>query len=210
MNQALIDKYIGGRLSEKEAEEFEAYCVANPAFAKQVEYEQLLKAGMAQVVRGSNTEFERTGNSWRWKLALAASLVLGFGFVLYSWSPFNGGSPPSILASLSEDLPRTSAAMRLAMVRGADAPPALPQGHVRVEIVGLFDQQAEYSVALERLGQEGVHTIATLDGQRASSPVTLQVVIESDVLEPGAYSLRVRRQDSADEPLDFGFVKNKN
>jgi hypothetical protein len=37
--------------------------------------------------------------------------------------------------------------------------------------------------------------------------MTLEVVIDSDRLERGAYSLRVRKQSSDEEGLDFGFVK---
>ena len=33
-------------------------------------------------------------------------------------------------------------------------------------------------------------------------------MIDSDRLEPGAYSLRVRKQASDEEALDFGFVKH--
>ena len=46
MNQEQIEQYVAGRMSEAEALAFEEYCVANPEFARQVEYEQRLKAGI--------------------------------------------------------------------------------------------------------------------------------------------------------------------
>jgi hypothetical protein len=65
-----------------------------------------------------------------------------------------------------------------------------------------------YVVSLDRLEpKKEVDTLATLSAQHASSPMTLEVVIDSDRLERGAYSLRVRKQSSDEEGLDFGFVK---
>ena len=49
MNQAHIEQYVAGRMGEAEACAFEDYCLANPEFARQVEYEQRLKAGLALV-----------------------------------------------------------------------------------------------------------------------------------------------------------------
>ena len=93
-------------------------------------------------------------------------------------------------------------------MRGADTVPALPPGIVRVEIVGLFDPGFHYSVALDRLEQnQNVDTVATLNGQHPTSPITLEVMIDSDSCAPGTYSLRVRKQASGEEALDFGFVK---
>ena len=60
MNQAQIEQYVQGRMSEAEARAFEEYCVAHPEFARQVEYEQRLKAGLAQVARGATAEFVRS------------------------------------------------------------------------------------------------------------------------------------------------------
>ena len=53
VNQAHIDQYVAGRMGEAEACAFEDYCLANPEFARQVEFEQRLKEGLALVARGS-------------------------------------------------------------------------------------------------------------------------------------------------------------
>ena len=99
--------------------------------------------------------------------------------------------------------------MRLALVRGSDTTPVLPSGLVRVEIVGLFDTGHQYSVALDRLDvKRNIDTVATLYGQLPVSPVTLEVLVDGDQLEPGAYSLRVRKQSPEEEALDFEFLKH--
>jgi hypothetical protein len=38
--------------------------------------------------------------------------------------------------------------------------------------------------------------------------MSLEVLIDSDQLKPGSYSLRVRKQSSNEEALDFSFFKN--
>ncbi len=60
---------------------------------------------------------------------------------------------------------------------------------------------------LDRLEQNTYDTVATLYSQHPTSPVTLEVMVESDKLPPGTYSLRVRKQSSDEESLDFSFVK---
>lgn len=208
MNQDLIEQYVAGRLGTAEAEAFEAYCVANPGFAKQVEYEQRLKAGIIEVARGSTSEFVRANRPTRWGVAAAAGLVVVLGSILYIRYSGVATGENAILAAVATDAQRTGATLRLALVRGAENAPVLQEGMVRVEIVGLFDSAFHYSVALERLeNKKNVATVATLYSQHPTSPVTLEVMIDSDRLRPGAYTLRVRKQASDDEPLDVGFMK---
>jgi len=207
MNQEQIEQYVAGKMSQAEAEAFEVHCLENPEFAKQVEFEQRLKAGLAQVARGSTAEFVRSNNPLRFRLAAAAAVVLCLSVGFYAFHASSGGSQP-LLSAVSDSAPRTGPTMRLALVRGADTAPALQKGLVRVEIVGLFDTGVHYVVSLDRLEpKKEVDTLATLYAQHASTPMSLEVVIDSDRLERGAYSLRVRRQSSDEEALDFGFVK---
>ena len=127
MNQELIEQYVAGRLSEAEAQAFEDYCLANPEFARQVEYEQRLKAGIAQVARGSTAEFVRAPHPLQWTLAAAASMLLVLVAMFYIWNPGTRAVAPSILAAASfatHDGP----SLRLALVRGSDTAPTLPPG----------------------------------------------------------------------------------
>jgi hypothetical protein len=207
MNQQQIEQYVAGRMGQAEAEAFEEYCLANPEFAKQVEFEQRLKLGLAQVASGSTAEFVRSNHPVRWKIAAAAAARLGLSIAFYAFHGNPAGARP-LLAAVSGDAQHKSSTLRLALVRGAETTPALQSGLVRVEIVGLFDTGIHYSVALDRLQpQKAIVTLATLYGQHPSSPMTLEVLIDSDQLEAGTYSLRIRKQSSDEEALDFSFVK---
>ena len=208
MNQDQIEQYVAGKLGKEEAEAFEAYCVANPEFAKQVEFEQRLRDGIREVAAGSTAEFVRAQHPIRWKLALAASVMLAIAAGLFLWRQANPRVVEPVLAAVTSDVQRSGPSMRLALVRGMDSSPELQRGFVRVEIVGLFDPGFHYTVSLDRLEhQKNVETIGTLYSQHPTSPITLEVMIDSDRLPSGAYSLRVRKQASGEEPLDFGFLK---
>ena len=207
MNQAHIDQYVSGRMSESEAEAFEVYCLENPDFARQVEFEQRLKAGLAEVGRGSTAEFVRAERPTSWKIAAGLGAVLAAGLLFHAWQ--NHARPgASMLAAVTTASERSGPGLRLALVRGAESLPALPAGKVRLEIVGLFDADATYVVSLDRLEESGARTLATLADERPVTNLSLEVMLEGDALAPGTYSLRVRRQGSAEEPLVFGFVKN--
>ncbi len=208
MNQEKIEQYVAGQLGEAEAEAFEAYCVANPEFAKQVEFEQRLRAGMAEVARGSTAEFVRANHPLASRFAMAATvlLLLGAGFIgWHTWGP--AAIRPVLTAAT--DAPQTIPALRLAQVRGMADGSALQNATVRVEIVGLFDTEYHYSVELARLrGAKHAENVATLYGQRPTSPVTLEVLLHAERLRPGNYLLRVRKQSTDEEPLEFDVVKN--
>jgi hypothetical protein len=209
MNQAQIDQYVSGRMSESDARSFEEYCVANPDFARQVEFEQRLKAGITLVSRGPTEEFVRSIRPLRWQLAAAAGVLVALFLGFLTWHQFSPNVAPAIMAAVTTDHQRNGESLRLALVRGSESTPTLPSGMVRVEIAGLFDTGFQYSVALDRLDpKRNIDTVATLYGQHPASPVTLEVMVDGGQLEPGAYSLRVRKQASAEEALDFEFLKN--
>jgi len=113
------------------------------------------------------------------------------------------------MAAVTTDNQRNGKSLRLALVRGSESTPSLPSGMVRVEIAGLFDPGFQYSVALDRLDpKRNIDTVATLYGQHPASPVTLEVMVDGSQLESGTYSLRVRKQASIEEALDFEFLKH--
>ena len=170
MNQEQIEQYVAGRMGEAEALAFEEYCLANPEFARQVEYEQRLKAGI-----GAGCQRLHCGIR-----ALRASAALEPGCRcrladcvrrgdVPSGPPDCMRRPPAIMAAVTASAPQGDASLRLALVRGSDTAPALPPGLVRVEIVGLFDAGNFYSVALDRREQnQEIDTVATLNDQRPS------------------------------------------
>jgi hypothetical protein len=207
MNQDQIEQYLAGRMSEADARAFEDYCVAHPEFAKQVELDQRLKAGLVEVARGSTAEFVRSSNPMHWQMAAAAAgILLSLFTVLYLWQRPVPEAPP-VLAAMSAG-EHDGKSLRLALVRGTDSRPALQRERVRVEIAGLFDMHSHYSVALDRIDlKKNIETVATVHGVRPISPVSLEVLVDGDQLRPGSYSLRVRRQTSVEEPLDFEFLR---
>ena len=207
MNQQQIEQYVAGRMSEGEASAFEEYCVANPEFAKQVEFEQRLKAGLKVVASGSTEEFVRSSPEG-WKYAAAASVLFAVLAGAYFWQRLPGDQP-AVLASVPAETQQQYATMRLALVRGAESMPRLSRGLVRVEIVGLFDTGFTYDIALDRIdGDKIIATVASLRGQQPATPVTLEVLVDSAQLEPGSYFLRVRKEQSDEEALDFSFIKD--
>jgi hypothetical protein len=203
----LVEQYVAGRLDETAAAAFEEYCLMNPEVARQVEFEQRLKTGIEQVSRGSTAEFVRSDYNNLWKIAAAASLLLFVAANGLLWQRLRS-SEPHILAAVAAETQPTGLSMRVALVRGAESLPQLANGLVRVEIVGLFDPGYQYSVALDRLHQSRtIETLATLYGQNPTSPVSLEFMIDGNQLESGNYAFRVRKQASAEDSLDFGFIK---
>jgi hypothetical protein len=209
MNQDLIEQYVAGKLGEAEAEAFEAYCVAHPEFAKQVEFEQRLRAGIAEIARGSTAEFVRANNPFAYRFAVAATVLVVLGAGFFGWRTWGTAATRPILTAVASDAPNDSPALRLAQVRGAADRFTLQDDTVRVEIVGLFDSEYHYSVELARL-RDGEHAekVATLYSQHPNSPVTLEVMLHGERLPPGTYLLRVRKQSADEEPLEFDFVKD--
>jgi hypothetical protein len=207
MNHDHIEQYLAGRMSESDARAFEDYCVAHPEFAKQVELEQRLKAGITLAARGSTEEFVRSRDPVNWQMAAAAAgIILSLLTVLYLWQLPTPGPPPVLAAIPAGE--RADQTLRLALVRGQDSRPALQRGRVRVQIAGLFDTDFHYSVTLDRIDQQKhIETVATVHGVRPISPVALEVLVDGDQLAPGSYSLRVRKQTSVEEPLDFEFLR---
>jgi len=205
MTQQLIEQYVAGKMGEVEADAFEESCLRDPELARQVELEQRLKLGIEQVSRNSE-EFVRSGGTGIWQLAVAASIlvVLTAGVWMLQRAP---QANEHALAAVVPELQHGGTSMRLALERGAEIP-ELPRGVVRVAIAGLFETGAQYSISLDRLhALKPAQTIAMLEAETPTSPVTLEVMIDSDLLESGTYSLRVRRQASDEEALDFGFIK---
>lgn len=208
MNPDVIQQYVSGKLVGKEAEEFEAYCLANPEFAKQVEFEQRLRAGIAEVAKGSTEEFVRSQRVPYWKYAAAASVLLAVAAIAFAWWTSSGMGGHVIMAAVTSEAERSGPSLRLAQVRGAYDLPRLHAEVMRVEIVGLFDTASHYSVTLDWLKPDRTaESISSLYGQHPSSPVTLEFMLDSGRLKAGYYTLRVRKQGSDEDFLDFDIVK---
>jgi len=88
---SLVSRYVAGDLSRSERAAFEAWLVASPELAAEVEMERRLRRGIASAARrgwlSRNTQSRTPGTERRWRMAAAASVVLslfilGVGLVL--------------------------------------------------------------------------------------------------------------------------------
>jgi hypothetical protein len=120
----LVARYVAGDLSRSERAEFEAWLVASPELASEVDMERRLRRGMASAARRGwlNRRAPVVENHGRrWQLAIAASALLALGLVVSLSLPRQEGSDSSRLTAGSGSVgPLT---LRLGKVRGtADAP----------------------------------------------------------------------------------------
>src|SRR5262245_13973297 len=77
----LVSRYVAGDLSRSERAEFEAWLVASPELAAEVEMERRLRRGIASAARRGwlkrgTGDATQAGNGIRWRHAIAASVVL--------------------------------------------------------------------------------------------------------------------------------------
>jgi ferric-dicitrate binding protein FerR (iron transport regulator) len=125
----LVSRYVAGDLSRSERAEFEAWLVASPELAAEVEMERRLRRGMASAARRGwlkNGAQVQAGADRRWRMAVAASLVLalttlGLSLVL----PDRDGSSSGAGLAASIPMPHYSAprTVRLGSVRGLGTSP---------------------------------------------------------------------------------------
>jgi hypothetical protein len=121
----LVSRYVAGDLSRSERAEFEAWLIASPELAAEVEMERRLRRGIASAARrgwlkrGPRQPVQRDR---RWQIAIAASLVVGLvtlGLSLVLPREDAEQAAPTSAAVRQESLPRiASRTVRLASVRG--------------------------------------------------------------------------------------------
>ena len=122
----LVSRYVAGDLSRSERAEFEAWLVASPDLAAEVEMERRLRRGIASAARRGwlKRNAPNPVHANRWPMALAASAVLALITVAVSVVlPGRGESTSGVTASLA--LPKFSAprTVRLGSVRGIGTSP---------------------------------------------------------------------------------------
>src|SRR5689334_3107843 len=74
----LVSRYVAGDLSRSERAEFEAWLVASPALASEVEMERRLRRGIASAARRGwlkRSTSRPAMHERRWRVAIAASLI---------------------------------------------------------------------------------------------------------------------------------------
>ena len=124
----LVSRYVAGDLSRSERAEFEAWLVASPELAAEVEMERRLRRGIASAARrgwlkrGAQVQ---ASSDRRWRMAVAASLVLalttlGLSLVLPERENSSGAGLTASIAMPHYSPPRT---VRLGSVRGLGTSP---------------------------------------------------------------------------------------
>lgn len=218
----LVSRYVAGDLSRSERAEFEAWLVASPELAAEVEMERRLRRGIASAARrgwlkrGSSARV--VSREGRWPMALAASVVLSLtiasvGTVLRGEDEVDTGS------SLASVMPSLGPAriVRLGSVRGAGATPdismttAAAPSELRIEpdvVVltcedgslelecanGLAPQTPQYSEYELELVNRQDSTVAWRSSRQLPAPGTVLsfVVQNPSALKVGDYDMVVR------------------
>jgi hypothetical protein len=122
----LVSRYVAGDLSRSERAEFEAWLVASPELAAEVEMERRLRRGIASAARRgwlNRAAPASQPRGRRWHMAVAASVLVSLGLALSLYLPRSddGGSPQ--LISRSDGLTGGPRMVRLGKVRGAAGAP---------------------------------------------------------------------------------------
>src|SRR4030095_16759710 len=104
----LVSRYVAGDLSGSERAEFEAWLVASPELATEVEMERRLRRGIASAARRGwlprGDHSRSTGFERRWRMAASASFVASLfilGVALVMPRHKSSSSPPVASSSTS-------------------------------------------------------------------------------------------------------------
>ncbi|MBC8027333.1 MAG: hypothetical protein H7Y89_15170 [Steroidobacteraceae bacterium] len=128
----LVSRYVAGDLSRSERAEFEAWLVASPELAAEVEMERRMRRGIASaarrgwIKRGANAPAapDRRWPNRRWQTALAASVLLSLGLGLSLTLPTGTDETPVVAQSRAALKPiAASLTFRLGSLRGAAGSP---------------------------------------------------------------------------------------
>jgi ferric-dicitrate binding protein FerR (iron transport regulator) len=122
----LVSRYVAGDLSRSERAEFEAWLVASPELAGEVEMERRLRRGIASAARRGwlkrGAPVER-GRERHWQIALAASVLVSVGLALSILVPREPASSPSNRSASAGQRLSITRTVHLSSVRGTDSVP---------------------------------------------------------------------------------------
>ena len=121
----LVSRYVAGDLSRSERAEFEAWLVASPELASEVEMERRLRRGIASAARRGwlNRSAPEPKRERQWQFALAASVLVAVGLGLSVFLPREDSTAPGTHRVASAQRVAASMTFRLSNVRGADSAP---------------------------------------------------------------------------------------
>ena len=163
----LVSRYVAGDLSRSERAEFEAWLIASPDLASEVEMERRLRRGIASAAKRGwlNRGLpEKDRRDRRWRVALAASLLAS---VAVGWSLLMPRDDrPQTRVTTTPSIPLVaSRSVQLGSVRGVDGPVDISLS--RAEAPGELVIEPD-AVALTC--EDGTIDIECLDGSAPSRP----------------------------------------
>src|ERR1700755_1072334 len=106
---ALVSRYVAGDLSRSERAEFEAWLVASPELAAEVEMERRMRRGIASAARRGwlkRGAQQPSAREHRWRVALAASLIVGLMALGLSLTRPHHESGPAATTQVREATPQ--------------------------------------------------------------------------------------------------------
>lgn len=173
--EQIIARYLADRLSAKEREAFEAYCIAHPQIAEEVELEARLRRGLQAAAERRWICFAQPQRHWRalTPAALAASVALvltasaaALWLVLESRSGITAGAGPEPAAAVAHRVASSAHLVRLGGgLRSAAAAPDHVLQHSELPEYVVFETDVVVLVCAD-----GTVDIECADGRPPASP----------------------------------------
>lgn len=122
----LVSRYVAGDLSRSERAEFEAWLVASPELAAEVEMERRLRRGIASAARRGwlkRGATDSVGSNGRWRMAIAASIAVGVTAGALTLLPRGTPEPATDVADTHAAAPLQLRTVRLTAIRSLGSTP---------------------------------------------------------------------------------------
>jgi hypothetical protein len=202
--QAIIDRYLAGRLGEAEREMVETRIVHDADFRNEVELTEALRDGLRQLQAQGQVAPLLKPRSWMWRrspFAIAAAIVAcAIGVTTFLvYRPLDEGR--QVLATET---------LRFIKTRSGNAQPDViwRQSSQPMQIEMRFDvglePAAEYRVVVGRISNDATApVIEVLAGRTATGEVL--ITVDSTLLAPGDYRIRLVPQspDRSQETTNY-------
>jgi len=197
-----IDRYLANRLNDAERELVETRIVGDPAFRHEVELTQALRDGLRELQKQGEVAPLLQPRTWMWRrspFAIAASvlaLAIGVGALLFL-ERMESKPAALVVASLQFERTRGAAAGPDVSWQRAESPALL---EMRFD-VGL-QPAPSYGVLIERTGSTTDTTVLRAASVGIGLDGELALSINSALLEPGDYRIRLEPQPPGPDHLE--------
>lgn len=208
-------RYVFGRMTEEEAQQFEISMLEQPEIAIHVKVTQQIRAGLQRLdERGDLDRLSRTRPWTKSRRVLASAavavLAIGTGLLLYLRQPESmhsviAGSPARL--GYANSRTGTTASYVLAHTRGR--PDVLliritaPEP-IEIRIVpDLLDSSGKYRVTLQRQAGDQLIPIGSASGLTVDANGSVPVYVTPAELVSGQYTLILEGQTTAEEKYRF-------